>query len=168
MYKLTKDEYNHLLDNAIIATYKKATKASKNIINKGSIKCAKRPDIFDRIEINSTSNCFTTLVQLFQHPLYYQQQGCFHLFLSWTTSFVLPAAGGTSTYSYLGFGWFKICHSSIIRLISVILQKISRYFWIIIAVLLHYTPASQHLDLLHYFLGYYLLCLCSQWIVHNF
>ena len=61
MYKLTKDEYNHLLDNAVTATYKKATKGIEDIINKEGIKYAKRADIFDRIEINGTSNCFTTL-----------------------------------------------------------------------------------------------------------
>ena len=34
MYKLTKDEYNHFLDNAVTATYKKATKRIEDIINK--------------------------------------------------------------------------------------------------------------------------------------
>ena len=61
MYKLTKDEYNHLLDNAVTATYKIATKGIEDIINKEGIKYAKRGDIFDRIEINGTSNSFITL-----------------------------------------------------------------------------------------------------------
>ena len=61
MYKLTKDECNHLVGNAVTATYKKATKGIKDIINKKDMKYAKRVDIFDRIEINSTSNCFITL-----------------------------------------------------------------------------------------------------------
>ena len=61
MYKLTKDEYNHLLDNAVTATYKRATEGIKDIINKEGIRYAKRADIFDRIEINGTSNCFITL-----------------------------------------------------------------------------------------------------------
>ena len=61
MYKLTKDEYNHLLDNAVTATYKKATKIIEDIINKEGIKYAKRGDIFDIIEINGTNNCFITL-----------------------------------------------------------------------------------------------------------
>ena len=52
MYKLTKDEYNHLLDNAVTATYKKATKGIKDIINKEDIKYAKQA---------YTSNCFITL-----------------------------------------------------------------------------------------------------------
>ena len=64
MYKLTKDEYNHLLDNAVTATYKKATKGIEDVINKESIKFAKRGDIFDRIEIGSTNNCFITLKDL--------------------------------------------------------------------------------------------------------
>ena len=61
MFKLTKDVCNHLLDNAVTATYKKATKGIEDIINKEGIKYAKRADIFDRIEINGTSNCFMTL-----------------------------------------------------------------------------------------------------------
>ena len=61
MYKLTKVEYNHLLDNAVTAKYKRSTKAIQDIINKEGIKYAKRTDIFDRIEISGTSNCFRTL-----------------------------------------------------------------------------------------------------------
>ena len=34
MHKLTKDEYNHLLDNAVTATYKRVTEGIKDIINK--------------------------------------------------------------------------------------------------------------------------------------
>ena len=60
MYKLTKDEYNHLLDNGVTATYKKATKGIEDIINEEGItskifRYAKRADIFDRIEINGAS-----------------------------------------------------------------------------------------------------------------
>ena len=61
MYRLTKDEYIHLLDNAVSATYKKATKGIENIINTEDKKYAKRANTFDRIEINGTSNCFITL-----------------------------------------------------------------------------------------------------------
>ena len=61
MYKLTKDDNNHLLDNAVITTYKKATKGIEDIVNKEGIKYAKGADIFDRMEINGTSNCFITL-----------------------------------------------------------------------------------------------------------
>ena len=60
MYKLTKDEYNHLLDNGVTATYKKATKGIEDITNEEGItskifRYAKRADIFDRIEINGAS-----------------------------------------------------------------------------------------------------------------
>ena len=41
MYKLTKDECSHLLDKAVSATYKKATKGIEDIINKEGIKYAK-------------------------------------------------------------------------------------------------------------------------------
>ena len=61
MYKLTKDKYNHLLENAVTATYKKVTNEIEDIINKEGIKYAKRADIFDSIEINGTSNCVITL-----------------------------------------------------------------------------------------------------------
>ena len=66
MYKLTKDEYNHLLDNGVTATYKKATKGIEDIINEEGItskifRYAKRADMFDRIEMNGASNCFITL-----------------------------------------------------------------------------------------------------------
>ena len=57
MFKLTKDEYNHL-DNAVTATYKRAIEGIEDIMNKEG---KKRADIFDRIEINGTSNCFITL-----------------------------------------------------------------------------------------------------------
>ena len=77
MYKLTKDEYNHLLDNGVTATYKKATKRIEGSINEEGIaskifRYAKRADIFDRIEINGASNCFITLKDykenFFNHP----------------------------------------------------------------------------------------------------
>ena len=45
MYKLTKDEYSHL-DNAVTATYKKATEGNKDIINRKGIKYAKRAYIY--------------------------------------------------------------------------------------------------------------------------
>ena len=60
MYKLTKYEYSHFLDNAVPATYKKATKGIEDIINKEDIKYAKRADIFVRKEIKGTSNCSIT------------------------------------------------------------------------------------------------------------
>ena len=61
MQKLSKDEYNHLLDDAVTSTYIRATEGIEDIINKEVMKYAKRADIFDRIEINGTINCFITL-----------------------------------------------------------------------------------------------------------
>ena len=49
MYKLTKVEYNHLLDNAVTATYKRATEGIEDIINKEGMKYTKLADIPDRI-----------------------------------------------------------------------------------------------------------------------
>ena len=61
MYKLTKVEYNHLLDNAVTAKYKRATKGIEDIINKEGITYAKGTDIFDKIEISGISNCSMTV-----------------------------------------------------------------------------------------------------------
>ena len=61
MYNLTKDEYNHLLENAVTATHKTAREGIDEIINKKSIKYAKRADIFDRIKVNGKSSSFITL-----------------------------------------------------------------------------------------------------------
>ena len=58
MYNLTKDEFNRLLDNAVTASYKKATKGIKDTINIKGLEYAKRTDIFGIIELNGTSNCF--------------------------------------------------------------------------------------------------------------
>ena len=60
-YKLIEDKYNHLLDNAVTTTYKKATQEIEECLNKEDIKYAKRAVKFDRIEINGTSNRFITL-----------------------------------------------------------------------------------------------------------
>ena len=53
MYELTKDENNHLLDNAVTATCKKATKGIK-ILQTKKHKVPKQADIFDKIEIKGT------------------------------------------------------------------------------------------------------------------
>ena len=39
MYKSTKDEYNHPLDNAVNSAYKRAAQGIEGIINKETIKC---------------------------------------------------------------------------------------------------------------------------------
>ena len=48
MYKLTKDEYNHLLNNAVTATCKNATTGIEHITNKEGIKYTNQADIFGR------------------------------------------------------------------------------------------------------------------------
>ena len=59
MYKLAKDECNHLLDIAVTASYKKVTKGIDDSINEDSKMYAKRADILCRID--GTSNYFVTL-----------------------------------------------------------------------------------------------------------
>ena len=58
MQKLTKNKYNNILDKA---THKKATKWIEDIINEKGNKYEKQAEIFDRIEINSTSSYFIPL-----------------------------------------------------------------------------------------------------------
>ena len=54
--------YKQQSNNAVTATYKKATKGIEDIINKENIKYANRAGIFDRIVINGSSNCFIALI----------------------------------------------------------------------------------------------------------
>jgi hypothetical protein len=61
MYILSKDEYNHLLKNAITSTYKKADQNLNHQINTESKRILINHDVFSKIELNSTSNCFFTL-----------------------------------------------------------------------------------------------------------
>ena len=69
----SKYQYNHLLDNPVTATCKKATKGIEDIISEEGINYAKRADMFGGIEINGTSNCFITLKDhkenFFNHPI---------------------------------------------------------------------------------------------------
>ena len=72
MYRLQKDEYKHLLTNAITSTYRKARKDAAIKINQGGIKHANKAKLLDRIEINGTGNCFITLkdhkINFINHP----------------------------------------------------------------------------------------------------
>ena len=61
MYRLEKEEYTHLLTNAIPSTYRKARKDALIKINRVGIKHAKEAKVLDRIEIIGTGNCFITL-----------------------------------------------------------------------------------------------------------
>ena len=61
MYRLSKEEYLNLLQNAITSKYKKTDTHTTTNINKEGIKHAKEVSIIDRIEINGTTNSFITL-----------------------------------------------------------------------------------------------------------
>ena len=61
MYRLSKDEYSNLLQNAIASKYKKTDKRTAANINKEGIKHAREVNVIDRIEINDTGSSFITL-----------------------------------------------------------------------------------------------------------
>ena len=61
MYKLSKDEHDKLLTNAVTSTYKKSdTKTEKQIIKEGK-KLVKNKTCYNRMFINSRNNAFITL-----------------------------------------------------------------------------------------------------------
>ena len=61
MYRLTKEEHNKLLQNAIISKNKKTNKKMKDKINKKGKAILKNKDALQRLDINKKSNCFFTL-----------------------------------------------------------------------------------------------------------
>ena len=61
MYRLEKEEYRRLLQNAVTTAYKKSNKETERRINCDGIKYAKEANILDKVEINGTANCFVTL-----------------------------------------------------------------------------------------------------------
>ena len=61
MYRLKKDEYNKLLNDAITATYKKASRKKEERINTAGKKFAKEAKIADKMEVNANNGCFVTL-----------------------------------------------------------------------------------------------------------
>ena len=61
MYKLSKEDYNHLLTNAITTTYKKADTKLKDKIYKEGKDVLRNHDVYDKIKINGSSGCFITL-----------------------------------------------------------------------------------------------------------
>ena len=61
MYRLTKDQYDHILNNAVTSTYKKASNKIKEKINIAGKNILKNDEILNRMEINGESNCFITL-----------------------------------------------------------------------------------------------------------
>ena len=61
MYRLSKQEYSYLLQNAIASKYKKINKHTTTNINKEGVIHAREANIINRIKINGTSNSFITL-----------------------------------------------------------------------------------------------------------
>ena len=61
MYRLTKEEHEKLVSNAVTATYKKAPNGIKEKIDKEGTVTAKKAGVLDKMEINGTGNCFITL-----------------------------------------------------------------------------------------------------------
>ena len=61
MYRLTKEEHDKLVTNAVTTTYKKVNKSIKEKINKEGKRILKDKDVINRLEINSESDCFITL-----------------------------------------------------------------------------------------------------------
>ena len=57
MYRLEKEEYRRLLQNAVTTTYKKSNKETERRINCEGIKYAKEANILDKVEVNGTANC---------------------------------------------------------------------------------------------------------------
>ena len=58
MHRLDKEEYRHLLQNGVTATYKKSNKETERRINCEGIKYAKEANILDKIRVNGTANFF--------------------------------------------------------------------------------------------------------------
>ena len=61
MYRLSKEEYSNLLQNAITSKYKTTDKRTTANINKEGIKQARKANVIDRIEINDTGSSFIIL-----------------------------------------------------------------------------------------------------------
>lgn len=61
MYRLTKEEHEKLLTNAITSKYKKTNDKIKENINKKGKELFKGKNILNRLEINEESNCFISL-----------------------------------------------------------------------------------------------------------
>ena len=61
IYKTPKEQYEHLLTNAVTASYKKAKPKLAEKINQLGVKFAKKKDVHERMEINGTGESFITL-----------------------------------------------------------------------------------------------------------
>ena len=61
IYRLSKEQYNHVLANSITSTYKKTNSKIKDQINAKGKQLMKNSDTISRMEINNENNCFFTL-----------------------------------------------------------------------------------------------------------
>ena len=61
MYRLSKDQYNMLLNNSITSTYKKSNNNIKKKINISGRNILKDKEVLRRMDIKGESNCFITL-----------------------------------------------------------------------------------------------------------
>ena len=61
MYRLTKEEHNKLLQNAVTSKYKKTNTKIKDKINKKGKEILKNKEAIHRLDINEESSCFFTL-----------------------------------------------------------------------------------------------------------
>ena len=61
MYRLTKEEHNKLLRNAVTSKYKKTNTKIKDKINKKGKEILKNKEALHRLDINEESNFFFTL-----------------------------------------------------------------------------------------------------------
>ena len=63
MYRLITEKYNKLCKDAIIPTYKKATKNINKRINKTTKAIVQKSfdNVIDRMDVNVGSNCFITI-----------------------------------------------------------------------------------------------------------
>ena len=61
MYRISKEQYNHLKDNAITSKYKKVNNKIKVKVDESGMKFAKKADVLSRMEKNGSNNCFVTL-----------------------------------------------------------------------------------------------------------
>ena len=61
MYRLSKGQYNTLLNNFITSTYKKSNRNIKKKINSSRRNVLKDKEVLQHMNINGESNCFITL-----------------------------------------------------------------------------------------------------------
>ena len=61
VYKVTKEQYEKLLNNAIMTSYKKVSKKTQDQINNQRKNILKNKEVIKRMFVNGKQNCFITL-----------------------------------------------------------------------------------------------------------